>query len=65
MNHIEAMKKGALAMCNEVTNLIEKQFENAGTEQAKEFAEALKSSKATEMMESAMKDIKNFNNTKF
>lgn len=65
MKHIEAMKIGALAMASEATKMIEKTFEDAGPEKAQEFKKALKDSKALEMMENAMKDITNFNNTKF
>lgn len=65
LKHIEAMKAGALGLCGEVTKMIETTMEKGGPEAAKQFKEELKSSKAMEMMQEAMKDITNFNNTKF
>ena len=66
LNHAESLKNSAVGMCNELVNMINKEFEKAGPEHAEKFTAATKSSEALkEATANLDKEIGNFNKTKF
>lgn len=66
LNYAESMKNAALGMCNELTNMINKEFEKAGPEHAEKFKAAKESAEALkEATKNLDKEIGNFNKTKF
>lgn len=66
LNYAESMKNAALGMCNELTNMINKEFENAGPEHAEKFKVAKDSAEAIKEATSKLKnEIGNFNKMKF